>query len=452
MDEKKRKIIVSLIVVVSILRIISVFTISTTDLIYDEASHMNIARGLTEGVDYGYIHGEYSDAYRPPVYPLAITPFFWIFGSSGLVARSVSAVFGILGAVVIYFLGKKMYSKEIGLYSSLILIANPMHWFYSSKALVEGVFIFLIILFLYTLYSSLKDRRYLIPTGVLLSLIFLTKYTGIVVSVFFILYILLWKRDLLKSKYFYLSIIFALLVLMPWMSFNTRVYGEPLGAGSFHFGKNIEFSEDNVTQNLYTFYLFVVVIEAALFLPFMLAGFYFMFKDKDRNFYPLILFFLLFLVLLTFLSVKRPRYLLPTLPILTIATAYCFTKLKALKFSGIRFERYILPLLIILVIGSIPITIYGFENYPRSERFRAVPEAGRYLQENCMDKKIYTNSYNYVWWYTHKESYYMDEIDFQEKNVCVFYDFFYASDEFELDLDKNFEIAVNKGKLKVYQN
>jgi len=452
MDEKKRKIIVSLIVIVSILRIISVFTISNNDLIYDEASHMNIARGLLEGIDYGYIHGEYSDAYRPPVYPLTITPFFWIFGSSEFVARSVSAMFGILGSVVIYFLGKKMYSREIGLYSALILAANPMHWFYSSKAMIEGILISLVILFLYTLYSSLKDRRYLIPTGVLLSLIFLTKYTGIVVSIFFILYILLWKRDLLKSKYFYLALVLAFLVLTPWMSFNMRVYGEPLGASEFHFGKNIEFSEENVMQNMYGFYLLVVVIEAALFLPFMLAGFYFMFKEKDKNLLPFILFFLIFLIPLSLLSVKRPRYLLPTLPVLTIATAYCFTKLKALKISGIKFKRYIIPLLIILVIGSVPITIYGFDNYPRSERFKAVPEAGRYLQENCMDRKIYSNSYNYVWWYTHKESSALEDLDFEEENVCVFYDFFYASDEFEYDLDRNFEIAVDKGKLKVYKN
>jgi|GEM_PF-2338689 len=452
MNEKKSKIIVFLIVMVSVLRLLSVFTISTTDLIFDEASHMNIARGLTEGVDYGHIQGEYEDAYRPPVYPLLITPFFALFGSSELVARSVSTLFGISGFVVIYFLGKRMYSREIGLYSALILAANPMHWFYSSKALVEGIFIFLIILFLYTLYSSLKDRRYLIPTGILLSLIFLTKYTGIVVSVFFILYIILWKRDLLKSRYFYLSIIVALLVLTPWISFNMRIYGEPLGAGSFHFGKNIEFSDANVMLNMYSFYLFVVVIETALFLPFMLAGFYFMYRDKDRNFIPFLLFFFVFFIPLSFLSVKRPRYLLPTIPVLTIATAYCFTKLKNFRMGGRKFGKYILPLLIILVVLSIPVTLYGFDNYPRSERFKSVPEAGKYLQENCMDKKIYTNSYNYVWWYTHKESYTMEEIDFEEENVCVFYDFFYASDEFESDLDKNFDIMVNKGKLKVYQN
>jgi 4-amino-4-deoxy-L-arabinose transferase-like glycosyltransferase len=452
MDNKKRKTIVSLIVIVSILRVLSVFTVSTSDLIFDEASHMNIARGLLEGTDYGYIYGEYSDAYRPPVYPLLITPFFFIFGSSEFVARSVSAMFGILGAVVIYFLGRKLYSRDIGLYSAIILIANPMQWFYSSKAMVEGVFVFLIILFLYAFYSSFKDRRYLIPAGALLSLIFLTKYTGVLVSVFFILFILAWKRDLLRSKYFYLSIVVVFLILTPWFSFNMHAFGEPLGAGEFHFGKNIEFSEVNVMQGMYGFYLLVVVIEAALFLPFMLAGFYFMFKEKDRNLLPFILFFLLFLIPLSLLSVKRPRYLLPTLPILTIATAYCFTRLKTLRMGGIKFERYIVPLLIILVIGSIPITIYGFDNYPRSERFKAVPEAGRYLQENCMDKKIYSNSYNYVWWYTHKENYDMEEINFGEENVCVFYDFFYASDEFEEDLDKNFEIAVDKGKLKVYEN
>lgn len=452
MDKKKRKIVIALIVIVSILRILSVFTISNNDLIFDEASHMNIARGLAEGTDYGYIYNEYSDAFRPPVYPLAITPFFWIFGSSEFVARSVSAIFGILGVAVIYFLGKKLYSRDLGLYSALILIANPMHWFYSSKAMVEGIFIFLIILFLYTFYSSFKDRRYLIPSVVLLVLIFLTKYTGIVVSLFFVLFILLWKRDLLKSKYLYLSFALALLVLTPWMAFNLRVYGEPLEAVGYLFGKNVEAAEANVMLNMYTFYIFVVVIESALFLPFMLAGFYFMFRDRDRNFFPFILFFILFMISLSTLSVKRPRYLLPVLPVLTIATAYCFMKLRKYKLGGIKFERYVIPLLVVLVIGSGVITVYGFENYPRSHRFKLIPEAGKYLQENCMDKKIYSNVYNYVWWYTHKENHDPEEIDFEERNVCVLYDFFYASNYLEYDLDKNFEIVLDRGKLKIYEN
>ncbi len=292
----------------------------------------------------------------------------------------------------------------------------------------------------------------MIPTGFLLAMIFLTKYTGVLVSVFFILFTLLWKRELLRNKYFYLSLVIALIAITPWVSFNLRVYGEPFGAGFFLFGKATEISELNVMLNLHEFYLFVVVIEAALFLPFMLAGFYFMFKDKYRNFLPFILFFLLFIIPLSILSVKRPRYLLPVLPVFTIATAYCFMKLKKLKISGIKFEKYIIPLIIILVIGSIPITVYGFYNYPRSERFKVIPEAGEYLQENCMDKKIYSNSYNYVWWYTHKENFALEVIDFEEKNVCVFYDFFYGSNLLEEDLDRNFEIVLDRGKLKIYQN
>ncbi|NIO20371.1 MAG: phospholipid carrier-dependent glycosyltransferase [Candidatus Aenigmarchaeota archaeon] len=452
MDKKKEKIIIWLIVIVSILRILSVFTISNNDLIYDEATHMNIARGLLEGIDYGYMNGEYSEAQRPPLQPLILIPFFALFGISEFVARSVSAIFGVLSIVVVYFLGKRLYNREVGLYSSFILAVNPMHWFYSSKALVEGILIFFIILFLYVFYSSFKDKRYLVPAGFLLSIIFLTKYTGGAVAIFFILFILIWKRDLLKSRYFYLSIIVALLTITPWISFNLRIFGEPFGGANFLFAKGVEVSEANLLLNFYSFYIFDAVIMAALFLPFMLGGFYFMFRDKDKNFFPFILFFLLFIIPISVMAVKRARYLLPVLPVLTVATAYCFMKLKTLKISGIKFEKYLIPLVIVLVVGSGIITVYGFDNYPRSHRFKSVPEAGKYLQENCMDKKIYSNSYTYVWWYTHKEGYDLGDVDFQEKNVCVFYDFFYASNEFEYDLDTHFETVIDKGGLKVYKN
>lgn len=452
MDKKKRNIIIWLIVVIAILRILSVFTISNNDLIYDEATHMNIARGLLEGIDYGYINGGYNEAQRPPVQPLILTPFFAVFGSSKLVARYVSAVFGLLSILTIYLLGKRLYNKEVGLFSAFALAVNPMHWFYSSKALVEGLLLFFIIFFLYLFYSSFNNRRYLIPAGFLLAIIFLTKYTGGVVSVFFIMFIVLWKRKLLRSKYFYLSILLMLATLTPWISFNLRVFGEPFGGANSLFAKATEVSVSNPLLNFYTFYIFDTIIMEALFLPFMLGGFYFMFRDRDKNFYPFILFFLLFIIPLSLLSVKRARYLLPVLPVLTVATGYCFMKFKTLKTGGLEFERYVIPLLVILLMGSMLVTIYGFENYPRSQRFKAIPEAGRYLQEHCMDKKIYTNSYNYVWWYTHKESYPLDKVDFNESNVCVFYDFFYGSNYMEDELDKNFEIAVDKGRLKVYEN
>ncbi len=450
MDEKTDKFLIALIVVISVLRILSVFTISNNDLIFDESSYMNIARGLTEGLDYGYIPGEgYSDAYRPPVYPLTVSFFFSMFGSNEFVARTVSSVFGVLSILVIYFLGKELYGKRIGLLSSLILSSVPTYWFYSSKALVEGMFIFLVTLFLYTFYSSLGKKKYMIPSGILLGLIFLTKYTGGVLVVFFVLFILIWKRDLLKSKYLYLSLIAALLTIVPWISFNLRVYGTPFGSGMFLFGKNLG---AGMFANFNLYYLLALVIETSLFLPFIAIGFYTMFKNKDKNFLPFVLLFLIFIIPLSFFEVKRSRYILGLLPVLTVTAAYSFEQLKKTRIRGMRFRRFVLPLIILLVIVNGAITVYGFENYPRSERFKVIPEAGAYLRENCMDKKIYSNVYDYVWWYTHKENHPLEEINLSEKNICVLYDFFYASDRFKEGFNKNFEIVLDMDKLKIYKN
>ena len=446
--DRKRKFLTFLIIIISFLRFLSVFTVSNIDLIFDEASYMNIARGLVEGLDFGYIPGEgYSDAYRPPLYPLILALFFSIFGSSELVARSVSAIFGILAVTAMYFLGKKLYNENIGLYSSLILSTTPTYWFYSSKALVEGMLIFLIILFLYVFYSSFENKKYLIPSGILLGLVFLTKYTGVVFAVFFVLFTLAWKREFLRNKYFYLFFVTAFLVISPWIFFNLKVFQTPFGSGSFLFGKNLG---TGILNNFDLYYFLAIAIETCLYFPFMLAGFYLMFKKRDKNFLPFLLLFLLFIIPLSFFEVKRSRYITPLLPIFALSAAYSFESLKNIRLK-INFGKLLLPLMILLLVGNGMITYYGFENYPRSERFKVIPEAGRYLQENCMDKKIYSNVYSYVWWYTHKVNHGIGEINYREKNVCVLYDFFY-DDRYLNELDENLKSVFGKGKLKIYQN
>ncbi len=444
----RKKFILSLLIIISFLRIASVFTISNNDLIFDEASHMNIARGLVEGLDFGYIPGEgYSDAFRPPLYPLVLSLFFSLLGSSELVARSVSSIFGILAVIAIYFLGKKLYNENIGLYSSLILSTIPTYWFYSSKALVEGMLIFLVILFLYAFYSSLENKKYLVPAGILLGLVFLTKYTGVVFGVFFVLFTVMWKREFLRNKYFYLFFLLAFLVVLPWILFNLRVYQTPFGSGSFLLTQNLG---KNIPTNFSLYYILAIGIETCLYLPFMLAGLYLMFKKRDRNLIPFLLLLLLFIIPLSFFEVKRSRYITPLLPIFTLSASCSFEYLRNVKFR-INLHKLLIPLMIIIVIGNGVLTLYGFENYPKSERFKPVPEAGKYLQENCMDKKIYSNVYNYVWWYTHKESYGMDEIDYEEGNVCVLYDFFYDV-RYLSKLDSNLKLVFSKGKVRIYQN
>lgn len=72
--------------------------------------------------------------FHPPIYSVLL--WFWtrIFGTSEVAVRIPSVIFGTFTIYLIYLLGKKLHSKNLGLLSALLLAVNPLHIYYSQEA------------------------------------------------------------------------------------------------------------------------------------------------------------------------------------------------------------------------------------------------------------------------------------------------------------------------------
>lgn len=81
--------------------------------------------------------------YKNPIMLYSTIPFVAIFGLNEFSVRLVSATYGILGIIAVYFLGKKMFSPSVGLFSSLFLAISPWHIHFSRVAL-EGLIPFVL--------------------------------------------------------------------------------------------------------------------------------------------------------------------------------------------------------------------------------------------------------------------------------------------------------------------
>lgn len=79
---------------------------------------------------------------HPPLYFLLVQLFFKIFGYSTFVLRLVSAIFGILGLVVIYKLGKEFVNKKVGLIAVAFVAINYFHLYYSQEARMYSMLFF----------------------------------------------------------------------------------------------------------------------------------------------------------------------------------------------------------------------------------------------------------------------------------------------------------------------
>lgn len=76
-------------------------------------------------------------------------------------------------AVVLYFLGKIIFNKLIGITAVLLFLSSPLFWFYGAVELsyiVGALFIVFTVLMCYQIYQGKEEYRYLISSAALLGL------------------------------------------------------------------------------------------------------------------------------------------------------------------------------------------------------------------------------------------------------------------------------------------
>lgn len=134
---QNHKVLIALLIIGSILRILF---LDKQSLWIDEIHSLN-----ESNPDFSF--SQLYDALlasdpHPPLYFLLVQLFFKIFGYSTFVLRLVSAIFGILGLVVIYKLGKEFVNKKVGLIAVALLTINYFHLYYSQEARMYSMLFF----------------------------------------------------------------------------------------------------------------------------------------------------------------------------------------------------------------------------------------------------------------------------------------------------------------------
>jgi 4-amino-4-deoxy-L-arabinose transferase-like glycosyltransferase len=94
---------------------------------------------------------------HPPLYFILVQLFFKIFGYSTFVLKTFSALMGIGGLLAIYFLGKEIMNKKVGLIAVMLLSVNYFHIYYSQEARMYSMLFFTTTLSFYFLVRFLKN-------------------------------------------------------------------------------------------------------------------------------------------------------------------------------------------------------------------------------------------------------------------------------------------------------
>ncbi|HPP11876.1 MAG TPA: glycosyltransferase family 39 protein [bacterium] len=240
----ERKKIFWLVAVSLILRLTFVLSLPPHLKFDDEFEYWRVAENFLSG--HGLVVNENWKAFRPPLYPLIISVLMACRGNL-LAIRIFQAVVSTATVVFIFWLGKRVFSSQVGQLAGWFSCGYPFFIFYTGFLLTETVFIFLIVWSLWELVvmTEAPDAFRAVRAGLALGLAGLCRPT---MQAFVPLALLLvWlsrQRKWQEIKLLAITAVLFGLVLLPWVIRNYLLLGRfvpgtTMGGWVFWEGNNL---------------------------------------------------------------------------------------------------------------------------------------------------------------------------------------------------------------------
>lgn len=203
----------------------------------DEPTYYELARNIQQGrgpvIDFvfQFWHRQefgHNDGLWEPIFPLVLAFFFYSLGSSLLAAKIVVFLISIATLVLIFFIGKKLYSEKVGFIAMFLLAIQPKHIEYSATLLKDNLYVLLFLLAFFFMILAIKENKksVWIWFGAILALAFLTRYFSIILVITAVIMLVL-ERKKVNWKNAGLALVAFLLVLAPWALYTYNEFGSP---------------------------------------------------------------------------------------------------------------------------------------------------------------------------------------------------------------------------------
>ncbi|MDQ3821409.1 MAG: glycosyltransferase family 39 protein, partial [Acidobacteriota bacterium] len=172
---------------------------------------------------------ETSNDVHPPLYYFALHYWMKLFGDSESGVRLLSALFGTLAIVVIYFLAALLYDNGTGLLASLLLALSPFNIAFSQEARMYTLFTLLALLSVYFFIKVLEEGRptalagYVIASALMLYTHVYSLFVIVAENLFW-LSLFFTSRETFKRTWrlWLLKKTLLLLLFLPWLSILLR--------------------------------------------------------------------------------------------------------------------------------------------------------------------------------------------------------------------------------------
>lgn len=326
----------------------------------DETFYAQTAKEMTQNGEWitPLIFGE-PQFEKPIFYYWLVMASYRVFGINEFAARLPSAIFGMIGIIGVYFLGRLLFSRTCGFFAGLTL-ATCVQYVVLARAcvtdMVLGVFIMLCLLFFMLAWQSGKRYQYIL-SAVMAALAVLTKgpvglfIPGLTILIY-VIFSRQWKK--IKEVPVFWCIALFLCVALPWYIAVTKVHGASFTDYFFGFQNVTRFLEPEHRIGSSSFFYIPVVLAGFLpwtvFLPLAVWDMWKRKSDSEVTAHRLFLgawFFVIFI----FFSLSRTKlvtYILPLYPVMALVAGRFLERFTQGGLEGEKTKAYLKASYIVL--------------------------------------------------------------------------------------------------------
>jgi 4-amino-4-deoxy-L-arabinose transferase-like glycosyltransferase len=345
----------------------------------DEALYMYISQNLiSDPLDLRSCTGEFFFQ-NPPLYMYVLSLLFRALGVVSVeVAHFFSVFLGSCTIVIVYLIGQSLYGAPIGLISAALLSVNPLHWWMSTRILIDVPLTFAVYLSILMLIRNQKIMFFLSST-----ISFVTKYQA---ALLFFLPLVNTDRLNRRPRLWITLYLLGLAVFVLFISLNLRTDVAWLNYFLTAFGfPNIKkmYLETNYFLSPIIFFFFCIGLGTAF---------------KNRGFSPLLLWVIMFGTARVFLPwgwLRFARYSLPLYPGLIILAAYGgkvgFSFLQKRLPGRTSLVSIIFAAILLCVLAIYALRGYTVTDYA-SKAFVGYESVRHFFKDKPADLKILTSS------------------------------------------------------------
>jgi 4-amino-4-deoxy-L-arabinose transferase-like glycosyltransferase len=340
--------------------------------------------------------------FNPPLYFTFLRIYLGVFGFSDIVARIPSAFFGALAVLLMYKVGRMIFSEKIGLLAAFLLAISPFNIFYSQSARMYSMLLFFGLLSMFFFLKLLNKQTILNSLLYIFSsvlMIYLQSF-GFVILLTQNIFILFHFRSKILEKFNFKNWILSQILIVIAFSFWLNIfYHQAILVKNWHpWGKSpplyghylssslIEFSGSKLMLML--FLLLIVLIILNLFLKHFYNKTIFVPEDRNENYYLrlAVLLFIIPLIIPILLS-----FLTPNLCCVRYAVVSSIGIILLIAYGIFKLRNKIAVISLIFLI--ILLGFFSLKKYYSTRRFEDWREAARFVDQMAPPKTllVFTN-------------------------------------------------------------